>query len=84
MALANVARQIAIIGSSFQYITNKFVTPDGKQLELTDTERESYKKELIEAEKLLIVLKKDFQRMLNFSQKVFIINLLIIAIIQNN
>ncbi|KAK0084117.1 hypothetical protein PV325_007607 [Microctonus aethiopoides] len=70
MSLTNIARQIRIIGSSFQFITNNLLKSNGNKIILDSNEKDAIKKDLKETETILVSLKNDFQRMLNFAQTI--------------
>lgn len=71
MSLTNIASQIRIIGSSFQFITNNLLKSNGNKIILDSNEKDAIKKDLKETETILVSLKNDFQRMLNFAQTVY-------------
>ncbi|XP_057337999.1 ankyrin repeat, SAM and basic leucine zipper domain-containing protein 1-like isoform X1 [Microplitis mediator] len=67
ISLGNVARQLSIIGSSFCFMKNNFFS--GKNNKIL-TNNESCVKELEAAEEKLIHIKKDFQQILEYAEKI--------------
>ncbi|XP_043272894.1 ankyrin repeat, SAM and basic leucine zipper domain-containing protein 1-like isoform X2 [Venturia canescens] len=68
--LGNAARQIGVIGSSFEFIRNGIRRESSKEETLTDIRKAAYAEELKKTEKTLFLLKKDLHQVLQLAKKI--------------
>lgn len=68
--LGNAARQIGVIGSSFEFMKNGLRKDNSKKEILTDVQKAEYAKELKKTEKTLFLLKKDLHEVLKLAKKI--------------
>lgn len=70
VSLGIVSKQIAIIGSSFQYIKNSLLKANNENVYLTKKQISNYKQELKKTQKTLSSLKKELVQVKILSKKV--------------
>ncbi|XP_054004851.1 ankyrin repeat, SAM and basic leucine zipper domain-containing protein 1-like isoform X1 [Hylaeus anthracinus] len=70
VSLGTVARQIAVIGSSFQYIQNSFTKANDENICLTTEQISNYEQELKKTQKTLGLLKKELIQVKALSKRV--------------
>ncbi|XP_012148378.1 uncharacterized protein LOC100882601 [Megachile rotundata] len=70
ISLGTVAKQIAIIGTSFQYIKNDILKANNNNVYLTKEQMSGYEEELKRTQKTLHMLKKELIRMKTLSKNI--------------
>lgn len=68
--LGNAARQIGVIGSSFEFIKNGLRKSKEKGMYLSDVQKAEYNEELKKTEQTLKLLKNDLRHVMNLAEKV--------------
>ncbi|KZC03916.1 Ankyrin repeat, SAM and basic leucine zipper domain-containing protein 1 [Dufourea novaeangliae] len=70
VSLGTVSKQIAIIGSSFQYIKNNLLKANNENIHLSSEQISNYKEELKKTQTTLGILKKELLQVYELSKKV--------------
>ena len=70
VSLGTVAKQVAIIGTSFEHIKNDLLKANDNNIQLTKEQMSNYEEEIVKTQKTLCVLKKELEQMGTLSKKI--------------
>ena len=69
-SLGTVAKQVAIIGTSFEHIKNDLLKANDNNIQLTKEQMSNYEEEIVKTQKTLCVLKKELEQMGTLPKKI--------------